>query len=375
MENEGAALIIDNGSGLLKMGLSSGEGPKTCIPTLTGKPKGQVESIGPGAKDIYYGHQAKKKRGILALSYPIKHGYVKNWDQLTQLWKIGINEEIGVESESTPLFVIDPIKSSKFQREKLMKIAFEEFGTPSFFMSNPGVLSLYSNGKTTGFVIDSGSGCTQMIPVMENFSLSHASKRLNFGGRDILETMNGLLDQEGLDHGSLKSYDILRDIKETKCHVAQDIEQELKAFEDGTGESVEYEMPDGQVIQIGATQIKCPEALFTPYLVGCEFEGIHEGVVECVKNCDTTIRRTLYKNIILAGGSTLFKGFGSRLKKEIKGLIPASLEVNVLAPNERKYSAWLGASILSNLSSFSNKWISKADFEEQGTRVLAQKCP
>lgn len=373
MEDDAQTLIIDNGSGLIKAGLSGGEAPKCSFPNIAGKPRSGMQQVAPGAKEVYYGHEALQKRGVLVLAHPIKNGYVKNWDYLEELWKITINQEVGVEAKDHPMFVTDPIKSSKFQRAKLMALAFEKFQAPSFYVLNPGILSLYAGGKTTGLILDSGDGVTQIIPVMDEYTLPHASKRLNIGGKNILEGLTTLLGNQGLDHNSMKSNDILREIKETKCYVAQDYEQELKAFSDGTAEASTFELPDGTQVDLGSVQIECPEALFSPYMLGCEFEGIQHSVIECVKKCDMSIRKELYKNILLAGGSTMFKGFSARLKKEVSALTPASVEVNVLAPNERLYSSWIGASILTGLSSFSKFWISKQEYEEHGKKILDQK--
>lgn len=68
--------------------------------------------------------------------------------------------------------------------------------------------------------------------------------------------------------------------------------------------------------------------------------------------CDVDIRKDLYKNIVLAGGSTMFKGIKDRLNNEIIALAPSTMKIDVVAPPERKYSVWMGGSILSNLASF-----------------------
>ena len=51
---------------------------------------------------------------------------------------------------------------------------FETFNVPAFYLSIQAVLSLYSSGKTTGVVLDSGDGVTHTVPIYEGYSISHA---------------------------------------------------------------------------------------------------------------------------------------------------------------------------------------------------------
>jgi len=68
--------------------------------------------------------------------------------------------------------------------------------------------------------------------------------------------------------------------------------------------------------------------------------------------CDVDIRKDLYGNIVLAGGTTMFKGIQEKLGKEVSSLAPSTMTINVDDPPERKYSVWMGGSILSSLTSF-----------------------
>lgn len=63
-----------------------------------------------------------------------------------------------------------------------------------------------------------------------------------------------------------------------------------------------------------------------------------------------------------------------RLLKELIALAPSSSGVKIVAPPERKYSVWIGGSILSSLSTFKQMWISKEDYDEGGPAVVHRKC-
>merc|ERR1712083_493119 len=96
-----------------------------------------------------------------------------------------------------------------------------------------------------------------------------------------------------------------------------------------------------------------------PNLIGREHAGIHELVYKSIQACDIDVRRILYENMVLSGGSTMFPGIKERLSNEMKTLAPASVKVRVVAPAERKYSVWIGGSILSALSTFQEMWVKR----------------
>jgi len=97
-------------------------------------------------------------------------------------------------------------------------------------------------------------------------------------------------------------------------------------------------------------------------------------VHDAINTCDTDIRKDLYQNIVLAGGNSMFPGINERMKKELKALAPASMEPTVFAPPERKYTVWIGGSILASLSTFSHMYISRAEYNESGPSIVQRKC-
>jgi len=90
--------------------------------------------------------------------------------------------------------------------------------------------------------------------------------------------------------------------------------------------------------------------------------------------CDVDIRKDLYSNIVLSGGTTMFPGIADRMTKEITSLAPSSMKIKVVAPAERKFSVWIGGSILSSLSTFQQMWINKAEYLENGPSIVHRKC-
>merc|ERR1711935_102899 len=135
-----------------------------------------------------------------------------------------------------------------------------------------------------------------------------------------------------------------------------------------------FELPDGNIIVIGNERFRCPEVLFQPNLTGLELDGIADSTFQTIMKCDIDIRKDLYANLVLSGGTTMFPGIADRVQKEVVFLAPPTMKVKVIAPPERKYSVWIGGSILASLSTFASMWITKTEYDEIGPEMVHKKC-
>jgi actin, other eukaryote len=170
-------------------------------------------------------------------------------------------------------------------------------------------------------------------------------------------------------------FEIIRDIKEKLCFVAQDYEEALKRSYNSSEFEKNYELPDGRVITIGNERFRCCEYLFKPLeMNGKELPSIQEIIYNSIQECDIDTRADLYKNIILSGGNSMFEGLSERILKEIEARAPKSISVKVIASPDRKYAVWRGGSILTSLSTFSSLWITKEDYDEHGSEIVHTKC-
>eukprot|EP01070_Trichotokara_eunicae_P009333 Trichotokara_eunicae@DN6049_c0_g1_i10.p2 len=102
--------------------------------------------------------------------------------------------------------------------------------------------------------------------------------------------------------------------------------------------------------------------------------GIHKITYDSIIGCDMDVRKELYENIVLSGGTTMYEGIAERMTKEVSELAPSSMQIKVIAPPERKFSVWIGGSILSSLSTFQSQWITREEFDEAGPTIVHRKC-
>jgi len=371
------AIVIDNGSGVIKAGMGGDDKPRAVFPCVVGRPKEASVIPGTEKKDIYIADEAQKLRGVLNISYPIEHGIVKNNDDMVKVWTHTIYNELRVEPSECSLMLTEAPMNPKSNREAMIDIAFNTFGVKAFYVGIQAVLALFSTGRTTGIVVDSGDGVTHAVPIYETYSVPHAITKALLAGRDVTNYLMKIITERGWHFESTAQFQITREITEAMCYVSMDFKKDQE--ENSTKEWKEkfekpYTLPDGNVMTLGSERYRAPEIAFQPTIAGKDVPGVHKLVYNSIMECDLDVRKALWENVILSGGNTMFESYPERLLQELKALAPPTIQVKVVAQPDRKYAVFIGAAQLASLSAFQNSWITKQEFDENGPSFVHRKC-
>lgn len=330
---------------------------------------------------------------------------------MSTIWEMVLIEKMNLNCEDHTFLMTLPLNNNP---DQLLQIMFEKLSAPLLYSTTPALLALYASGRTTGIVLDSGYDVSYSVPIYEGHLLSHAALRLNIAGSQLSLYLRKLLDERGkYRYVTMKDMTTINRIKEAECYVSEaaanelqypfsswklsteklfalnqwnaagtylnrlpkEIRQEVYQFSATkcfSSES-EYTLPDGTILSLSAERALCPELLFQPGRIGLESDGIHSMLYNSIMRCDVDIRKELYRNMVLAGGSTLFPGIEHRLRTEIENLAPCTMKARIIAPPERKLSSWQGGSIFASLSTFDRFCISNKEYQELGAKRALRK--
>lgn len=417
-----APVIIDNGTGETKMGFAGNEEPSVVIPTViatkdasrgSGPPVPSKPSFlkgGAGSNlaskrgvedlDFFIGHEAHQNSKIYQVSSPMVNGIIENWDHMERYWAQSIFQYLRCEPEDHYFLLTEPPLNAPENRELTAEIFFESFNIPGMYIAVQAVLGLaasWTSAKSqtrelTGTVIDSGDGVTHVIPVADGYVIGSALKHIPIAGSHITKFVMQLLRDHGESIPPDQLMDIARTIKEKYSYVCQDIVKEFKRY-DQEGEkyfkqfdAIHSITKQPFSVDVGYERFLAPEIFFNPELVSSDFlTPLPEVVDTVIQNSPIDTRRGLYKNIVLSGGSTLFKDFGRRLERDLQktvsnriklsedisgGSLKAKpIEVNVISHKRQRYAVWFGGSMVASLPNFHTYAHSKAEYEEYGPSI------
>merc|ERR1712086_643963 len=386
-DDEKPAIVMDNGTGMMKCGLSGEDAPKVTFASCVGYPKNKAMLQGSN-KDYYVGEEAMQKRGILILKYPLEHGVIQNWDDMEKIWKHTFDNELRIvlgaddeaEEDVAGVLLTEAPMNPKENRERMTQIMFETQAR-RFYVAIQAVLSLYASGRTTGVVVDCGDGVSHTVPIYEGYSMPHAIQRINLAGRDLTDYICKILTESKINLHTSAERESAKKIKEDLCYVSMNFSEEVDNF---AGKEKTFELPDMSVVTVHNQIIRCPELMFKPSLAGKEMMGLHELTKKTIDDCDLDVRKDLLQNIVMSGGTTMFPNMPERLQAEVEGLVAEGAKVKVIAPPERMITVWIGGSILSSLSTFGRMWINSTSqpdanppivgYDDVGPRIVHQMC-
>ncbi|RVD84876.1 uncharacterized protein DFL_003213 [Arthrobotrys flagrans] len=420
------AVVMDNGTGYSKLGFAGNDAPSWVFPTaiatkaaagggsgggrpavaqkpsfLTGGagPTGHLSSKrGTEDLDFFIGDEALNaaKGPGYGIDYPIRHGQIENWDHMERFWQSSIFKYLRVEPEDHYFLLTEPPLNPPESRESTAEIMFESFNCAGLYIAVQAVLALaasWTSSKVqdrslTGTVIDSGDGVTHVIPVAEGYVIGSSIRSIPIAGRDITYFVQSLLRDRGEPDSSLKTAE---SIKEEFCYVCPDIVKEFSKYDREPDKFQKYVVDQGAgrkvTVDVGYERFLAPEIFFNPEINSSDFlTPLPEVVDGVIQSSPIDVRKGLYKNIVLSGGSTLYKDFGRRLQRDIRHLVDArirlseqkagtsvrssGLEVSVITHKRQRYGPWFGGSLLGQTPEFRSYCHTKQEYDEIGPSIV-----
>eukprot|EP01027_Heterolobosea_sp_BB2_P016987 GEZU01024105.1.p1 GENE.GEZU01024105.1~~GEZU01024105.1.p1 ORF type:complete len:303 (-),score=101.99 GEZU01024105.1:133-1041(-) len=300
---------------------------------------------------------------------------IMDWDQMEELWDYSF-ELLKADPERHPVIMTANAFTPQKHRETMCEIMFETFKVPELYVAMPGYLSLYASGDNTGVVVESGEGITHIIPIADGVVMPDTTTRFPIAGQDVTQYLIRLLSERGLRFEPHQEMRIARHIKHNMCYTCYDFDDELLGAKQNPKKFEQtLDMNTGESIVIGNEAFRACEVMFEPSLLGCEVQGLHHAIVQCIEKIDVSLRKPLFNNICLGGGNLLFPGMADRIEKSIRDVLKQqkNLELKVNAAGHQ-YSAWQGASILTCLPEFQKQWITQEDYVSEGPSIVLSKC-
>ena len=367
-------IIIDFGSNSIKCGFNYDLYPRFIIPNAIGKIKNKAFSPIKNYNDYYCGYDALYNSSSIDLSYPRieNNGKISTDEEgikdLESLFSYIFDEKIKTHEYTYDIFIVDSINTSTKEREAIAHILFDKFNIYHLHFEPQSIMTLYSTSKTSGLVVESGEISTEIVPIIEGYIISQGICNFPIAGHELTKRFENVY-KDIFDINCVNNhYWMAQKIKEEYSQILPSHKdfQELMSKKDI--DKKEYILPDGNIVELGNEIYEIPEAIFNPNIFEIETKNLPEIILDSISKCDISTRKELYNNIILGGGNTFIKGFESRLKSEIEEI--KKRNCGIVSLKERNYSAWIGASGISSMSNFNNKWVSRNEYFEYGGKLF-----
>lgn len=401
------AVVVDCGTGYTKMGYAGNTEPQFIVPSAIAVKESAsvgdkaIQRLGKGVEDLdfFIGDEALNATSY-SVKWPIRHGIVEDWDLMERFMEQVIFKYLRSEPEDHYFLLTEPPLNTPENREYTAEIMFESFNVPGLYIAVQAVLALAASWTSrqvgertlTGTVIDSGDGVTHVIPVAEGYVIGSCIKHIPIAGRDITYFIQQLLREREVGIPPEQSLETAKAIKEKYSYVCPDIAKEFAKYDQEPSkwmkryEGINSISKQKFGVDVGYERFLGPEIFFHPEFSNPDFiTPISEVVDTVIQNCPIDVRRGLYKNIVLSGGSTMFKDFGRKLQRDVKRNVdlrlkvseelsegrikPKPIDVQVITHHMQRYAVWFGGSMLASTPEFYKVCHTKADYDEHGPSI------
>jgi actin len=369
-------IVLDNGESNVKAGFNGENAPRVAIPTVIGYSKNNLLNIIEDKDKYYIGNDALINSSCLNLNYPLKNAKLDS-EKMEKVWSHIFFNELKVKPENHNVFITESLFNSAKERQEMAEIMFEKFSIFNIHIEPQPVMTLYSTTKTSGLIVESGEGMTQIVPIYEGYLIKNGIKANNLAGNLLTNYFMKKMESKLKPYNLSNPFLIAKRIKEkfSEVSVSADKNPNQSSVRNENPNSF-FDLPDGNLIEVKNEKNEIPEILFDPSCFDLDLQPIQEMIYDSIQEVDINLRSGFLNNIVLGGGNTMIKNFPERLKNELNKIYKFPDERNIIkinAQNERLYSAWIGASVVCSISNFQQMWISKNDYEEEGANIINKK--
>ncbi|KAM3298991.1 hypothetical protein ACQJBY_040473 [Aegilops geniculata] len=414
-------VVIDNGGGLLKAGFGGDKDPIAVVPNCIAKSPGSNANSKKWLAADQLQAQDVDVTGM-TLRRPIDRGYLINTEVQREVWERVLRSLLQVDPTNSSLLLVEPQFNPPGLQHATDELVFEEFGFNSLCVADaPSLVHLYEASRQPSLfqtqcslVVDCGFSFTHASPVLQNFTLNYAVRRMDLGGKALTNYLKELVSYLSLN--VMDETLLIDDAKEKLCFVSLDVPRDLRlaslSFKDNPFRC-SYILPDGITYKKGFVKdldearrycslpvegeldkkdggsdidkdrkkpelsqnefaltnerFLVPEMLFHPIDLGMNQAGLAECIVRAAQACHPYIQPVLYQSIILTGGSTLFPRFAERLQRELRPLVPEEYQVKIISQENPILGVWRGGSVLASSPDFQSMCVTKSEYEEMGS--------
>lgn len=273
---------------------------------------------------------------------------------------------------SVPICQYDDTESSKAARRQLKAAIYSalfDMNVPSICAINQATLALFAARRTSGIVVNIGFHQTSVVPILNGRVMRKVGVEVvGMGALKVTGFLREQMQQKNMNFGSLYT---VRSLKENLCYIALDYEAELSK-----DTRASFEVAADGWFTLSKERFQTGEILFQPRMAGIRSMGLQQAVALCMDHCqaaELTGDDGWFKTVVLAGGTACLPGLAERLEKELHEHLPSSISrgIRVIPPPYGADSAWFGAKLLSNLSTFPSSWcMTKKQFKFKSRRKL-----
>ncbi|XP_056651675.1 actin-like protein 8 [Monodelphis domestica] len=376
---ESSSVVIDIGSAWCKAGLAIENYPTLAVPSVVGYQfyEEEVKVYSPNILKAcppkirkVVGLEKMRELKEMPNQFAIDRGRVLNWDAMEDIWYYSF-DYLGIKTKNHPVLITEFPRNDENYRQKTLEIMMETFNVPSLHIGNQAELSLFGSGLLSGIVLDCGADLTHIAPIMGGRMIPECTLIHEIGGIDINIYLYDSIFSDTMTRYCLIKREAMDDLKEKLCYVNNFPDEKECPSDLASNRRRIYVLPDGNVLFLSEKLCTIPNIFFDPSEFGGNGIKLGVEVLKSAMACHNKTKAYIFSNVVLSGGSTLFPGFTERLSWELNAMKPLMYSTEVVSWPNRIYLPWVGGAILSRLSTFTSRCITREEYFETQSALIA----